>query len=138
MVTQSQAPAAVEGGEIIISAQKIVPKGPPIILPNNETVFPLDIERRCESEITEERRDTSAPPFRHYSMLNIGDKITGKRFWGFSSEFLTNGDIVVGGRGRTSAHPGQELRISGTCFMEIIQGWRGDPIVQHPKNALLE
>lgn len=140
MVERSEAPAAVEGSQLLIAGQKILPSGRPRFLELSsgvEIVFPLSVEIKGKSTITENHK-SSEPLFQPYSLLNIGDSITGKNLWGFSSDLIGKDDITVGGRGRTGAHSGQELKVSGICFMEIIQGWRGLAVGIHPKDKLLK
>ncbi len=64
--------------------------------------------------------------------------LSGTHLWGFSSNPVGPEDIIRGGRGRSSSHSGQELTISGICFMELICGWRGAALSVHPKDDLLE
>lgn len=138
MVTQNQVPAAIEGSQLLVVGQDIRPSGIPRRLPkNDEIVYPLTVKMRGES-IIEEENIPKQVRFKDYSMLDVGDKISGTNMWGFTSEFLGPNDIKVGGRGRTGKHTGQELAITGTCFMELIEGWLGLAIATHPKQELLQ
>lgn len=138
MVTLNQTPAAVEGAQLSVCGQKIRPNGRPNRLANSrEIVYPLRVDIRGEAEI-EEQKDRRAPNFKPYSLLDVGDKIAGRVLWGFASDPIGPGDIIVGGRGRTSSHSGQELVIYGTCFVELIEGWLGLPLGIHPRQELLE
>lgn len=137
MDSLSSPPAAVKGNEILVIGQDIKPAGLPKKLKGtNEVVYPLNVKIRGESIIIKENRPKTTK-FKAYSMLDIGSKISGKWLWGFSSNFISRGDIAIGGKGRTGSHPGQELKIEGTCFAEIISGWRGSPLQVHPSNELL-
>ena len=68
-------------------------------------------------------------------MVELGDRISGKFLWGFSTEVIRPGRIKRGGGGRTSSHSGQELMIVGMCFLEIVQGWVGNALATHPKET---
>ncbi len=138
MVTLNQTPASVEGIQVTIAGQDIRPTGRPKKLVNTgEIVYPLKVAIRGAAKIIEEKiRGT--PKFKNYSMVNVGDEITGKNLWGFGSDPIGPGDITVGGRGRTSSHTGQEVKIYGVCFMELIMGWTGNAIGTHPRQELLE
>jgi hypothetical protein len=79
----SEAPAAIEGSEILIVGQDIKPAGIPKILKNtNEIVFPLHVKRRGTGTITKENTPKQAK-FRKYSILEIGSSISGNILWGF-------------------------------------------------------
>jgi len=138
MAEFSAAPAAIEGAAVLITGQDIRPGPLPHRLrENNMIVYTVEVKRRGEAIITEEcpNRDARVP-IRAYSNLKKGSKITGPNLWGFVSFPLSPGDIKVGDKGRTSAHPGQELHATDGCFMEIVSGWRGLPLNVHPKDVL--
>jgi hypothetical protein len=130
-------PAAIEGSEILITSQKICPRGDPKLTTGNRMVFPISASIRAVGTITSESNPKVAK-IRDYSDLNLGDEISGKNLWGFSSSPLQRGDIRIGGEGRTSSHPGQDITINGNlCFLEIVSGWRGTPPLTHPMTELL-
>jgi len=134
MVTQSVPPAAIEGDKILVTGQDIKPDGLPIYFTNpDDMVFPLRVKKRGDAVITEEKKQKIAG-FRKYSKLELNDRISGKWLWGFSSDPIRSGDIKVGGRGRTSNHPGQELVIEGICLMEIIKWWNNYSLSILPKD----
>jgi len=136
MVESSEVPAAVEGSKMLVCGLDIKPKGRPRPLSGtNELIYPFDVKKRGISTIVEEYPPPKQPQFRPYSFVNLGDKISGPIMWGFSTDPI--GDIKPGGSGRSSSHTGQELEISGICFMVLIQGWRGQAIDRHPKNVLM-
>jgi hypothetical protein len=138
MVTRTEAPASIEGSELLVASLDIRPAGPPIKLAHiDETIFPLKAARRAESTITQEHNPKQWR-FKESSMLNLDDSITGRSMWGFSSDPISPGDITRGGRGQSSSHTGQQLKISGTCFMALIHGWIGDAIQLHPRDEILQ
>jgi hypothetical protein len=138
MSKRDKAPAAVEGSELLVVGQDIRPLGLPRPLKDSgELAFPLSVQTRGESTIIQES-SPKTPKFRPYSMLDQGSCILGSLLWGFSTNPLKRDSIKVGGKGRTSSHPGQSLTITGSCFMEIIKGWRGNPLPTHPKQELLK
>lgn len=137
MVTVASTEAAIEGSEILVTGQDIKPSGLPKKLKDtDELVFLLKVTKRGKATITKENIPKEYK-FKPYAMLDINSTILGKWLWGFSSNPISRGDIKVGGQGRTSSHPGQELVINGNCFMEIIEGAIGPPIVEHPSKVLL-
>lgn len=137
MTNKDSPPAAIEGKEILVTALKISPSGAPTIINANKMVFPLQASRRAVGTITIENYP-KVTQIRHYSDLNLGDKISGKNLWGFSSFPLKNRDIKVGEEGRSSSHPGQDVTLNGDlCFLEIVSGWRGSPLLTHPRNEIL-
>jgi len=138
MVTKNEVPAAIEGREISVIGQNIKPVGGPKKLPEtDEVVYQLKADRRAESTIVKENLPKMWR-FKDYSCLDDGDQIAGKQMWGLSSNFIGIGDLEVGTGGRTSAHPGQQLKIFGTCCMVLIKGYKGPAIDVHPKNELLK
>jgi hypothetical protein len=135
MASKDSVPAAIEGERLQIQGQKITSAGAPLLTRNtNEMVFPVTATRRAKGIITQERNPKEAR-FRPYSFLDEGDEISGKNLWGFSSLPLRR--INVGGSGRTSGHSGQDATLSGSCFLEIVRGWRGLSLSQHPRQELL-
>jgi hypothetical protein len=137
MVIRSEVPASIEGAEVLVTGQDIKPSGrPKKISASSNIVFPLTVKTRGEGTIQKEHNPKQAP-FKAYSSLERGDKIEGKSLWGFSSNPISIGDIRVGGCARTGSHPGQEIMLYGTCFLELILGWRGYAIAKHPKDVLL-
>jgi hypothetical protein len=138
MVTRTEVPAAIEGRQVSVVGQKIMPTGRPQKLSDsNEIVFPIRVSRRAKSTI-EEENDPKESRFKNYSLLDLEDCIEGNLMWGFSSDVIGRNSVAVGGGGRTSQHPGQELTISGMCFMELLQGWIGVAIDVHPRDELLQ
>jgi len=135
MTAKDEAPAAIEGSKLSVKGLKITFSRPFPVKQLPDPVYPLSVERRGESEILEES-SPKRTKFRPYALLDKGDAITGKHLWGLCSEPLSPSDIVVGKKGRTGSHSGQDLVIEGVCLMEIIHGWRGDPIFLHPKNSI--
>ena len=137
MTKKDSPPAAIEGMGILIIAQKISPIGAPTLTTADIMVFPLQASRRALGKITSESNPKVAQ-VRAYSDLNLGDEISGRNLWGFSSLPLTKDDINVGGAGRTSSHSGQDVTINGgLCFLEIVSGWRGTPLPTHPRKDIL-
>jgi hypothetical protein len=137
MTKKNSPPAAIEGSEILVMAQKISPSGIPNLTTTSRMVFPLHASRRAVGTITRESNPKVAQ-IRDYSDLNLGDEISGKNLWGFFSSPLQRGDIRIGEEGRTSRHPGQTVTINGNlCFLEIVSGWRGTPLSIHPQTELL-
>ncbi len=139
MVTRNEVYAAIEGSRILVVGQKIMPTGnkPQRLSESKEIVYPLKVSRRGKSTI-EEGNNPKQPRFKPYSLLDSGDSIEGNHLWGFSSNFIGRDNLTVGGSARTGRHPGQELTISGICFMELIDGWVGSAIDVHPKEVLLQ
>jgi hypothetical protein len=137
MTERSEAPGAVEGDEVLVVGKKIVPSGrPQRLIATDMIVFCIDVREPGEATIIR-RCPQGRPPLKPYSMLNEGDKISGKKLTGLMTYPLAPDDYRVGGAGRTGSHPRQELYIARGCFMEIVSGWRGDPLAIHPKEALL-
>ena len=137
MCKANQTPAAIEGSELSVTGQDIKTHGPPKKLGDSgEIVFQLTVYKRGESAILKEN-SSKRSRFREYSFLDKSSEISAPLLWGFSSNPLGIDDIEVGGRGRTSSQPGQSATIVGTCFMEIIKGWRGNSLLTHPKETLL-
>lgn len=138
MVTRNKVPAAVEGSKITIAGKNIIPVGSPKKLPDtNEVIYQLKADGGAESTIEVENLPKISRIFK-YSLLSVGDKISGKHMWGFSSDPIGSGDLTIGGRGRSVLHTGQELTIFGTCCMVLIEGWRGSAISVHPKGSLFQ
>lgn len=136
MVNVDQVPGAIEGSKILVTGQKIVTNAPPKkCSKKGVVVFPISIEIRGNGTIIQENNPKKYN-FRSYSNLDQYDKVLGKRLWGLSSDPI--GIQNVGGHGRTSSHSGQELSITGLCLLEIVQGWRGQPLTEHPKTVLLQ
>ena len=139
MVHHSRVPAAIEGEELFLVGQKISPAGAPKkVFVNNveEVIFPLQVTRNGKGTVIKENLPKS-PRFKPYSSLDTGDSIDGKNLWGFHSDPIGPDSLRIGDKGRTGAHSGQELRLEGICFLEIIQGWIGDAVSIHPKDILL-
>ena len=137
----SEPPAAIEGLQLLITGLKIVviPGLPrPVKTLDGETmlVFPLQVKRRGEGKIIEERTPRRRR-FRNYSMLELDSSISGQSLWGFSVKPLSANAVKKGGKGRSGRHSGQELIIKDEGFLEIINGWRGLPLSGHPQNELL-
>ncbi len=138
MVTQNEVPAAIEGREIIIIGLNIKPYGRPIKLPDTgETIYQLKADRTVKGTIEKENLPKRWR-FRDYSLLDKGDQIAGWHMWGLHSEPIGPGDLGAGGAGRTSSHTGQHLKVSGTCCMVLINGYRGQAIDVHPRNEILK
>jgi hypothetical protein len=137
MTKKDSPPAAIEGKEILVTALKISPSGAPSLTTANKIVFPLQASRRAVGTITCEI-DPKVAQIRTYSDLNLGDEISGLNLWGFSSHPLKKGDIIGGEDGRSRSHPGQDVTLNGDfCFLEIVSGWRGSPLLTHPRNEIL-
>jgi len=132
----SEVPGSIEGREIIVTGLKITPSGLPIQLDTSDIVFPVTITRRASGEITKEH-SPKKHKFNPSSMLNVSDKIAGKHIWGFSSSPITKKSICKGEKGRSGRHTGQYLYLSNNCYAEIIHGWRGDALPNHPKNKFI-
>ena len=135
MASKDEVPAALEGARILVCGLKIEPSGRPVKFPKVGTVFQFSVKRRGDGTI-EEETNPKETPLRPYSFLKVGDKILGKELWGFSSYPFKPGDIRVGEAGRGSSHPGQDITCRGKCFLELISGWRGNPLLTHPRQEL--
>jgi hypothetical protein len=138
MCKASQTPGSLEGSKLSVTGQKIKPHGTPKkpFENSSEIVFQLTVSKNGKSIILEEN-EPKLCRFREYSFLDKDSEISGPELWGFSSDPLGPHDIRKGGPGRTSSHTGQFVTVSGTCFMEIIKGWKGTPLLTHPKETLL-
>ena len=133
----NQAPASIEGSKLLVKGQDIKPSGiPRPTIDPEEIVFPLTVFTRGSSCIIEEYSNKKSK-FCRDSFLDEGCEISGPNLWGFSSNPLKPDSFNIGGKGRTSSHPGQSIEITGTCLMSIIKGWRGSPVLEHPKKFLL-
>ena len=133
-----QIPVPIEGCELLVEGQDIKPLGRPKRVTNSRgIVFPLAIKKRGRSAILKEYIPKK-PKFYSDSLLDEGSEISGPELWGFSSDPLSKGDIVVGETGRTGAHQGQSATITGTCFMMVTKTWTGYTLEKHPKKILLE
>ena len=131
MVKKNSAPAAIEGSKIQIRGQNIRPIGYPIKI-REDIMFPVNTYRQATGTIVEESNPKICR-LREYSMLNIGDEISGKVLWGLTSHPLKG--PVVGGLGRTGGHSGQDYLLNGNfCYLEIVQGWIGLPLPHHPRD----
>ena len=139
MPKASQAPASIEGSELLVKGQKIKPLGIPRWTTTNPTemVFPLSVQIRGTSSILKEYVKKESK-FYSGSFLDEDSEISGLHLWGFSSNPLNMDSFDIGGKGRTGSHSGQSVKIEGTCLMSIINGWRGNPLPEHPKNQLLK
>ncbi len=134
---RSETPAAIEGEEILIVGQDIKPEGIPRRLKESgEIVFLVKVKRRGKGTIIKENHPKRFR-FKVYAMLDKGSIISGNSLWGFSSDLLMPGSVKHGGRGRTHKHSGQELIMTGHCFLEIILGWLGNSLLIHPQEELL-
>jgi len=136
MTTVTKAPCSIEGEEMLISGLKISPSHKPIELPNlNEILFPISIQRRAESSIVK-AYDPKIHKIKESSLLELNSKISGKNIWGLNNNPLSRDNVILGGSGRSSRHTGQEIKIQGICFMELVEGWEGSPLMVHPKNEI--
>ena len=137
MCKANQTPASLECSKLLVIGQNIKTHGPPKkpFENSSEFVFQLNVSINGKGIILEENNPKVAR-FRAYSFLDEGAEISGQDLWGFSSDPLRPGDIEKGGPGRTSSHTGQFVTVNGICFMEIIKGWRGTPLLSHPKEIL--
>ena len=137
MTALTKAPGSIEGEEMLISGLKISPSQRPIELPNlDEILFPISIQKRAESIIVKEY-NPKIHKIKESSLLELNSKISGKNIWGLNNNPLSRDNFTLGGRGRSSSHTGQEIKIKGICFMELVEGWQGPPLQVHPKNELL-
>lgn len=137
MCKSNQTPAAIEGSKLSVIGQDIKLAGPPRRLSGTgQMIFPLSVKKRGQSEIIA-AFNPKEWRFRQYSFLDIGSSISGPTLWGFSSDPIGTDSVNVGGAGRTSSHSGQDIIITGTCFMEIVKGYCGDPLITHPKDIVL-
>ena len=137
MAERNEPPAAIEGDQVLITGQDIVPSGPPRRLRGTAAiVFGIAVKRRGSAVIMKEC-GRERPRIRTYSMLDSGDRISGRDLFGLATKPLGRDDIKIGDRGRTSAHKGQELYVTDGCLVELVSGWRGIPLNEHPKDALL-
>ena len=136
MASKDEAPAAIEGFQILICGLAIKPSGRPVRLTSTLLVFQFDVQRGADGIIERECSPKEAR-FRSYSLLDEGDMISGHHLWGFSSSPIKRDNITVGQSGRIHRHSGQNVTCRGTCFLEIIHGWRGNPLPVHPRQELL-
>ncbi len=136
MVERNKQPASIEGEQVLITGQKILPAGTPKILRQiNMIVYGIDVKKRGNAIIEKKCKD-KRPCVSKDSMLDEGDSVSGKILYGLMTYPIGLKDIKIGGMGRTGAHPGQELRVDAGCFVQIVSGWRGSPISIHPKKTL--
>ena len=135
MASKDEVPAALEGARILVTGLKISPGPRPTKFARVGMVFPFSVQRRGDGTI-EEATNPRENPLRPYSFLEVGDKILGRDLWGFASSPLKSGNIRVGDAGRSGAHSGQNITCQGKCFLELINGWRGNPLPIHPRELL--
>ena len=136
MASKDEAPAAIEGSQILVCGLDIRPSGRPIRVISVGLVYPFDVRRRGDGTLEREYSPKEAR-VRSYSLLDAGDTISGSQLWGFSSSPIKRDDINVGQAGRSGSHSGQDLTCRGTCLLEIIRGWRGTPLLVHPSEEVL-
>lgn len=136
MASKDEVPASLEGARILVTGLKIEPSGRPIKFARIGIVFQFSVKQRGDGTI-EEATNPPETPLRSYSFLEVGDKILGRDLWGFASSPLKHGDIRVGQAGRSGAHSGQDITCRGKCFLELINGWRGNPLPTHPREFLM-
>lgn len=137
MCTISEPPAAIEGSKILIAGQDIRPVSIPRPLKNSdEIVYHLSVYKRGKSTTIEENSPKEWK-ISKWSLLDKGCSILGCLLWGFSSYPLDKNKFDIGAEGRTAAHPGESVEIEGTCFMTIVDGLQGKPLLVHPKEILL-
>ena len=114
----------VEALETQLIGKNIIPKDRPRrIGDSNLILFPFEIKRGGTSEILEELNPKLAKLCSH-SMLNKGDRVTGKWLSGLSEDFFQKDQVVVGGAARTSNHPGQEIVLKDYCFTRVTANWQ--------------
>jgi len=135
MASRDETPAAIEGLQILVCGLAIKPSARPLKLTSTLLVFQFDVQRRADGTIERESSPKEAR-IRSYSLLDTGDMISGHHLWGFSSSPIKRDNITVGQSGRSHSHPGQNVTCRGTCFLEIIRGWRGNPLPVHPRQEL--
>jgi hypothetical protein len=131
---------SIEGYEILIIGKNIRPSGGrPRPSCKDIIVYPLEVKGGGKAEITieYEPHPKLEDRFSTDSLLLKGSKIEGKTLWGFSPNLIRRDDIVIGGLARSSTHSNQELYIRGGCFMAVIDGWVGRPVIRHPKEIYL-
>ncbi len=132
----NEAPASIEGSEILVTGQDIRFKRP--MRKNGLIVFPISVEKRVRSEIEKEYNPKIAR-FCQSSFLDQGFRIEGFKLWGFTDKGLLGPDVInVGKKGKTSSHKGQDITLKGLCFMTLILGIIGKPLLQHPRDFLLD
>jgi hypothetical protein len=136
MASRDEAPAAIEGLQILVCGLAIKPSGLPLKLSSTLLVFQFDVQRGADGTIERESSPKEAR-IRSYSLLDEGDMISGHHLWGFCSSPIRRDSINVGQSGRSHSHSGQDITCRGTCFLEIIRGWRGSPLRVHPRQELL-
>ena len=135
MASKNTIPAAIEGLRILVCGQKIFSTGRPVRVPRaGKTMFAFDVKERGNGTIEEEYSPKKAI-FYEFSLLDLGDTVSGSVLWGLSSSPLNR--INVGQAGRTSSHSGQDVTCRGISLLTIINGWRGDSIAVHPKQEIL-
>ena len=136
MASKDLPPAAIEGLQILVCGLDIKPGGRPVRVALEGIVFPFDVKRGGNGTIEQEHAPKKAC-VRSYSFLDQGDSISGNILWGFSSYPFKRDDINVGQAGRSGRHSGQDITCRGICYLEIIHGWRGHPLLVHPRQELL-
>jgi len=133
MVDIDRAPGAIEGLEILVAGQNIRVGARPLKLDSNGLFYPVNVNTRGEGTIVQER-NPKRPKFCSHAHLDTGDRVKGPYLWGGSSDPI--GPPSIGGAGRTSAHTGQTLSVTGDCLMKIVKGWRGNVLPAHPRETL--
>jgi hypothetical protein len=134
-MTRDEVPGAIEGLQLLVCGLAIKPSGRPLKLTPTLLVFQFDVQRGGDGTIMREVSPKKAR-FRPYSLLDEGDRISGPHLWGFSSFPIKPDNINVGQSGRSHSHSGQDITCRGTCFLEIIRGWRGTSLLVHPRQEL--
>ncbi len=115
---------SIEALETQLIGKKIIPKDlPRPIEGSNLILFPFEIKLGGMSIILEEL-SPKQPMLCEHSMLNMGDQVTGKWLSGLSEEFFHRDQVIVGGAGQTSNHPGQELVLKDYCFTRVTANWQ--------------
>jgi len=132
---------SIEGQELLLISQQITPKfAPPRIAKTlfgtHIMVYPITLQRNGIGEISIEflpKRCFYCPT----SKLSLGDAISGKSLWGYSSKPLKANSVSIGGIAKSHTHPRQHVNISGDCFLQTVEDLLGTSILQHPREIYL-
>src|SRR5208283_1842251 len=115
MAKRNTTPAGVEGERVLITGKNIYPGQPRFLREINGLAYRLGVKGSGRATIVRECAQ-KMPMMRNYSMLDKDDSIAGKSLAGFTASLIGLDDITVGGKGRTSRHPGQEVTAKNGCF----------------------
>jgi hypothetical protein len=136
----------IEGEKLYIESQSIQPQvAPPRkyadLDGNQHKIFPVTLEVNGFGEILiqnsclDENKNVRQR-FSQQAAIAMGASIAGVRLWGFSGKPLKGKAIIVGGTARSGKHPRQHTNLEQTCYLQVIQGYTGSLVKEHPKHLL--